>query len=221
MPCDKTDNDMRVYLTFDDGPIPIITEQILDVLKEYNIKATFFVVGKQIPGRERILKRIYKEGHSIGLHTYSHKYTKQYYSDDALIKEMLKTREQIHGVLGISPSIIRFPGGSMNRLSGDLLAKLHSNNMRVFDWNVDIQDGKNGSTPVNKLVRNAETFKPGYTRNIILAHTNSTNINTVKALPEIIKYYKGLSYEFVPILDNTPEYYFKFKQPVHTNNKPN
>ena len=71
--CNPNDEKI-VYLTFDDGPTPKITEDILDVLQAKNVKATFFVVGKEIKGRENILKRIYEEGHGIGLHTYSHNF---------------------------------------------------------------------------------------------------------------------------------------------------
>lgn len=205
----------KVYLTFDDGPIPVITDKILDVLREQDVKATFFIVGKEIPEREHILKRINAEGHSIGLHTYSHKFKKIYQSDDTFVEEMLKVREQINHILNITPIAIRFPGGSSGRMTKKLLDKLHSNNMRVYDWTIDLHDGISSEVSVRQLVRNGEDFNPKYSRLIILAHCNSNNANTVKALPEIIKYYKDLGYEFSAIKEDTPDYYYRLKGTKH------
>lgn len=199
----------KVYLTFDDGPTPVITDKILDVLKEQNIKATFFVVGKEIPEREEILKRIYNEGHSIGLHTYSHKFRKIYSSEDVFVNEMLTTREKIKELVNVSPTAIRFPGGSSQHLTRSLLDKLHNNNLKVYDWNVDLYDGSKPKAPVSQIVKNGENLKPQYTRIIILAHCNSNNLNTVKALPEIIKFYKDSGFEFAPITDEIDEYYYR------------
>jgi peptidoglycan-N-acetylglucosamine deacetylase len=208
---DEMPEEKKIYLTFDDGPIPVITDRILDVLKQQNIKATFFVVGKEIPEREHILKRIYNEGHTIGLHTYNHKFNKVYRSDDAFVNEMLETRKQINQVLNISPTAIRFPGGSSGRLTQDLLDKLHNNNMRVFDWTEDLHDGGSPDLGVNQIIKNGEKFNPKFTRHILLAHCNSNNSNTVKALPDIIKYYRDLGYEFSAIKEDTPDYYYRLK----------
>jgi peptidoglycan-N-acetylglucosamine deacetylase len=208
----KVPEEKKVYLTFDDGPIPVVTERILDVLKEQNVKATFFVVGKEIPGREQILKRIYNEGHTVGLHTYNHKFKVIYRSDDAFVDEMVQVRNIIYNVINIKPTAIRFPGGSSGRMTQELLDKLHKNNMKVYDWTLDLHDGDSADINVSQLVRNAENFNPKYKRLIILAHCNSNNKNTVKALPEIIKYYRDLGYEFDPIKDDTPDYYYRLKE---------
>lgn len=201
----------KIYLTFDDGPIPGVTEKLLNVLKEQNIKATFFIVGKEIPGREDILKRIYSEGHTIGLHTYNHKFKNVYKSEDAFVDEMLQTRKKINEILNINPTAIRFPGGSSGRMTQELLDKLHSNNMKVFDWTIDLHDGCASEVSVSELIKNGTKFNPKYRRLIILAHCNSNNINTVKALPEIIKFYKELGYEFAAIGEDTPDYYYRLK----------
>lgn len=200
-----------VYLTFDDGPIPVVTDNILDVLKKYNVKATFFVVGKEIDGREKILNRISKEGHSIGLHTYSHKFKKIYSSNNAFIDEMLKTRTKVKDLTGFSSHIIRFPGGSYNHLNKNLLTQLHKNNFKIYDWNVNLEDGVNPRLSVNGLINNAKKYRKNNNRLIVLMHCNSNNKNTVKALPGIIKYYTSLGYEFDCITDNTEEYYYKIK----------
>lgn len=208
---DETHQQKIVYLTFDDGPVPIVTDRILDVLRAENVKATFFVVGKEIETREEILKRIYEEGHTIGLHTYTHNFNKLYRNPEMFISEMLKERELINGLLDINPTVVRFPGGSAGRMTQDLLDKLHSNEMKVFDWNVDLEDGIHGEMSVRQIVENGTKLNAKYSRIIILAHTNSNNLNTAKALPEIIKYYKNLGYEFAPIDDGTKEYYYRIK----------
>ncbi|MBU3146777.1 polysaccharide deacetylase [Clostridium sp. CF012] len=201
-----------VYLTFDDGPTHVITAQLLDVLKKQNVKATFFVVGKEIEGKESILKRIYDEGHGIGLHTYSHNFKKIYKSMEDFIDEMTKTAHKIEEVTGFSPKIIRFPGGSSKRLTALSLDALHKNNFKVYDWNVNIYDGINPNLSAAQLICNSKTIKGNKSAAIILMHCNFNNKNTVKALPEIIKYYEDLGYEFKAITEATPEYYYRFKK---------
>lgn len=201
-----------VYLTFDDGPTYIITDKLLDVLKENNVKATFFVVGKEIEGREDILKRIYNEGHGIGLHTYSHNFKSIYSSNETFIEEMERVRSKVKDLINISPSVIRFPGGSSNHLTQEFLSNLHEHNFKVYDWNVNLSDGVNPNLTVNMLVQNAKKYKESYSRLIVLLHCNSNNKNTVKALPQIIRYYKDLGYEFKVIDNTTEEYYYKLKK---------
>ena len=202
------------YLTFDDGPTGKVTEKILDVLKEYDIKATFFVVGKEINQREQVLKRIYEEGHSIGLHTYSHNLKFIYSSDENFIKEMQQTSEKVNEVLGeeVNSKIIRFPGGSSGRLSEQLLQKLHEENYKIFDWNVSLEDGVNPNLSPSQIVQNAKKCSRNTTKRIILAHCNSKNTNTYNALPGIIKYYKDQGYVFKPIDQNTEEFYYRIKK---------
>lgn len=202
-------SEKKVYITFDDGPT-FITEKLLDVLKNENVKATFFVVGKEIEGREAILKRIYEEGHSIGLHTYSHNLRKIYGSKESFISEMTKTSDKIKEVTGTSPKIIRFPGGSSHRLNESLLASIHENGFKVYDWTSDIYDGEYPGLSVYRLTENAKKSKGNPLDVIILMHCNSNNKNTVRALPQIIKYYREKGYDILPIKEDTKEYYYKF-----------
>lgn len=209
----ETVEEKIVYLTFDDGPTGKVTEKILDVLKEHDVKATFFVVGKEINQREQVLKRIYEEGHSIGLHTYSHNLKSIYSSDESFIKEMEQTSQKINEVLGeeVNSKIIRFPGGSSGRLSEGLLNKLHEENYRIYDWNVSLEDGVNPNLPPGEIVQNAKKCSRNTTKRIILAHCNSNNKNTYNALPGIIKYYKDQGYTFKTIDQNTEEFYYRIK----------
>lgn len=202
-----------IYLTFDDGPSFIVTNRILDILNEKGVKATFFVVGNKIQGREEILKRIDREGHAIGLHTYTHIYKKIYSSHENFIKEMDETAEEVNKVLGYSPKAIRFPTGSKPHLNNELLEKLRFKGYKIYDWNASLSDGINYNTPTDKLVREAHNIVgKGNSRIFLLLHCDQTNKNTAKALPYIIDYYKNLGYQFEPIKENTPEYYFRFKK---------
>lgn len=202
-----------VYLTFDDGPSFIVTPRILDILKEKEVKATFFVVGNKIQDREEILKRIKEEGHAIGLHTFTHKYKTIYSSYENFVKEMDDTAEEINRVLGYKPTAIRFPTGSKPHLNEELLVKLHEKNYRIYDWNASLSDGLNYNTSTDKLVREAAKIVGRNSNKIfLLLHCDQTNKNTAKALPVIIDYYKDLGYEFRIIDNNTSEYYFRFKK---------
>ncbi|MGL4344044.1 MAG: polysaccharide deacetylase family protein [Cellulosilyticaceae bacterium] len=203
-----------VYLTFDDGPTPGVTEKIMDVLKAYDIKGTFFVVGKEIPKRETILKRMYEEGHGIGLHTYSHNYQRVYSGYDVFIEEMDKTQQTINEVLGQNLEIkaIRFPGGSAGRLNQCFFEKITDKGYKIFDWNVNLEDGVNPRLAPSQLVNNAKKCKGDSTTRIILAHCNSSNKSTYQALPGIIEYYQREGYVFKAIDNDTTQYYYKFKK---------
>jgi peptidoglycan/xylan/chitin deacetylase (PgdA/CDA1 family) len=200
-----------IYLTFDDGP-SIITDKVLDILKENDIKATFFIIGNQINGFENMVKRIHDDGHSIGLHTYTHKFKRIYSSSDIFIKEMLDCRNEINRLTGNSPNIIRFPGGSRNRLNDDYLNKLHSYNLKIYDWNMVTSDGLNPNTSPNQLFIDAIKGNEEISSIILLLHCDYMHINTCKALPKIIKYYKEKGYEFKSISQSTPELYFPIKK---------
>lgn len=201
-----------VYLTFDDGPTYLITNNILDVLKKYDVKGTFFIVGKEIEGKEKILKRIYSEGHGIGVHTYSHNNKLIYKSEDSFVAENILAAQKVKEVTGFYPNIVRFPGGSCFKLTESLLEKLHNNNFRVFDWNVCLEDGVNTKLNKNMLYKNSLKIKGDRSSVIILMHCNFNNINTVKALPMIIEKYKSEGYTFEPISDLTAEYYYRIKK---------
>lgn len=200
----------RIYLTFDDGPSKGITPRILDILKANNIKATFFVVGNKISECKDIMLRINNEGHSIGLHTYTHKYKKVYSSQEAFIDEMQKTSDEIYKVLGIRPKIIRFPGGSKKHLNNEFEIKLKNLGYRIFDWNISAADGFNNNISSDKIFRNCIDKKEKFNRAVVLMHCSAENIQTVYALPSIIKHYRQCGYEFYPIDNETPEYYFKY-----------
>jgi peptidoglycan/xylan/chitin deacetylase (PgdA/CDA1 family) len=201
-----------IYLTFDDGPSYKVTDKVLDILKENQINATFFLIGDQIEGREEVLKRIYDEGNSIGLHTCTHKFNRIYCNEDKFIQEMLLCRNQINNIIGITPNIIRFPGGSNKHLNNKYLNKLHQNKLRVYDWNLDNTDGLNPKLSPYSLYQKAISGSKELSNIILLLHCTDMNTNTCKALPQIIEYYKSHDYEFKTITEDTPELYFPIKK---------
>lgn len=203
------DNKKIIYLTFDDGPSYKVTNKILDILKEKEVKATFFVIGNQINDREDTLKRINNEGHSIGLHTFTHKFNCIYCSEDIFIKEMIDCRDEINRVIGISPNIIRFPGGSYKHLNKKYLKRLHDNNFKVYDWNLDATDGLNPKISPTKLCKKSINGCEDLKTIILLMHCTDMHKNTCEALPKIIDYYKEKGYEFKIIEEDTPEMYFR------------
>ena len=206
------DKEKTIYLTFDDGPSKIITRDVLPILKEYDVRATFFIIGYKIHGKEDIIKKIYEDGHSIGVHTYSHKYKKIYSSEESFLDEMNETADEVKSIIGVHPNVIRFPFGSKNHLTPSLLLKLHDNNYRIYDWNASISDGLNPSLPPDKFFKEATRKCVSPSRIFLLMHSDDPNKNTCKALPKIIKYYRDLGYEFKPITNDTPEYFFRVKK---------
>ena len=205
----SAENCKIIYLTFDDGPSIVVNNKILDILKNENVKATFFVVGYKINGKEQTLKRIYSEGHSIGLHTYTHKYRQIYANDNTFIDEMDKTAFEVEKVVGFSPVVIRFPSGSKKHLSKNLLEKLHAKNYKIYDWNLSLSDGLDYNTSPDKLFKEATQKCINPSKIFLLAHCDQPNKTTCEALPKIIKYYKDLGYEFKTITTDTPEYHFR------------
>lgn len=204
-------NDKVIYLTFDDGPSPKITDKILDILKEKNVKATFFIIGDKIKYKQETVRRIHNEGHAIGLHTYTHNYKKIYSSDKAFITEMDETSDEVYNLLGIRPTAIRFPTGSVKHLNKRLYKELKEKKYKIFDWNARITDGVNPNKAPSEFYEEAVKSSKKWSNVFMLMHCDALNSNTCKALPRIIDYFKNNNYTFKIIDDNTPEYFFKSK----------
>lgn len=200
-----------IYLTFDDGPSYKVTNNVLNILKENKVNATFFLIGNQVKDRGKVVKRIYNEGNSIGLHSHTHNYKIIYNNEELFIKEMIDCRDEIKKVVGISPNIIRFPGGSYKHLSESFLGKLHENNFKVYDWNMENRDGLKPKTSPEELYEKAIEGSENKKRIILLLHCTDSHENTCKALPEIIEYYKSHGYEFRTITEETKELYSPIK----------
>ena len=192
--CSPPAQPLEIYLTFDDGPTDSTTPKVLDVLKKENVRATFFVVGRQIKGREKILKRTAEEGHSIGIHTYSHRYDEIYADKAALLKDIEKCRGAIKKVLpDYNKNLYRFPGGSF--LCPSLREAVTRAGYRYYDWNASAGDAE-GRYTAKQLFENAIRTKKKKTTVILLMHDGVGYKNTVRALPEIIRRFKNEGYVF-------------------------
>lgn len=198
-----------IYLTFDDGPGGKTTIQILDTLKKENVPATFFIIGEQIEGQEDTILRMKNEGHSIGLHSFSHEKAKLYRGSEGFLKEMLEDQETLYKVTGEKYTILRFPFGCNNqtyKLDESMVNLLHDNKLRIYDWNTDSGDGANPNSAPETIIKKACSNKDK-DKVILLMHCSYMHKNSAKALPTIIKYYKDQGYTFKAIDENTPEVY--------------
>ena len=203
LPCgtNEISDEKVVYLTLDDGP-SYLTKSFLDLLDEYNIKATFFVTG-QNPDYYYMIKEAYDRGHTIGLHTYSHDYS-IYSSVDAYFDDLGKIGEVVKEQIGYVPCFIRFPGGSANNISADycvgimttLSQEVQKRGYQYFDWNCSSGDG--GSCTDPKQLAAAATSSEWNTT-VLLSHDGSGKEATLEAMRTIIEYYLDNGYEFRPI----------------------
>ncbi|MDE5666998.1 MAG: polysaccharide deacetylase [Clostridia bacterium] len=184
-----------IYLTFDDGPSDRVTPKILDVLKEEDVKATFFIVGKHAETRKYILKREFEEGHTIAIHSYSHNYSEIYSSPESLLADIDKCNKIIEEITGEPSSLYRFPGGSYG-LSSSLINTISQHGYRYVDWNASTRDAEiYGATP-DQLYKAAVTTPANSNYIVMLAHDTTTKSATADALKDIIRYYKKQGYTF-------------------------
>ncbi len=184
-----------VYLTFDDGPSDKVTPKILDVLKEENVKATFFIIGRQARTRMNILKRAFDEGHTLGVHSYSHEYNKIYKSAQSLLDDIDECNEVIKSVTGNYSDIYRFPGGSFG-LSTALISAVTSHGMRYVDWNASTRDAEIYDATPQQLYAAALTTAANTESIVLLAHDSTTKSATAQALRKIIRHFKDEGYLF-------------------------
>jgi len=199
-------NGKRVYLTFDDGP-SIYTGQILDVLKANNVKATFFVIGRDEEFYS-YYKRIVDEGHTIGLHSYSHVYQDFYASKESFAEELTKLNDLIYNVTGTKSNIFRFPGGSSNNVSSlsvqEYIDYLNENDIDYYDWNSLSGDAVTNGLSPEQLVNNIMNDVSKNEDSIVLMHDLQTTHATVESLQLLIDTLKRDGYEILPIDENTP-----------------
>ena len=197
MPPEKT-----VYLTFDDGPCGY-TEQLLDVLKKHNAKATFFVIGNK--GRTDLIKRAYEEGHAVGVHTYTHDYKKIYKNEQAFFNDFWATQEVIKEQTGSYTRIFRFPGGSGNTVSRrnkgimTRLTKIMEDlGYRYFDWNVSAGDASGqpySSGDVKNRVVSGMKSHSDYA--VVLQH--DIHLKSVQAVDAILTWGEQNGYTFLAL----------------------
>ena len=209
----KNDGHKIAFLTFDDGPSTTVTPKILDILKKYNVKATFFLLGENVEANERskeLVKREFNEGHVIGNHTYSHNRNNMLFPNNKIdvpvfMNDVKKNDDALKNVLGqnFNTNVLRVPGGYMSRTYykdpnlPEFDAKLKEKNMISIDWNVEIKDsaGKRNKTPA-ELFSILKEEVGTQEKVIILMHDTYGKMQTANVLPQIIEYLKGQGYEF-------------------------
>lgn len=190
------------YLTFDDGPSKNITPQILDVLKQENVPATFFVLGSRVELNPDLLKREQEEGHYIANHGYSHQYSQIYQSPDTVFEEYIKCENAIRNALGnpeYNTYLFRFPGGSSGGRYADIKAQakdlLHNYGVNYTNWNCLTGDAEGKTTPEELMGCLQETMQ-GDGSIIVLMHDASDKSYTLETLPSVIAYLREQGYVF-------------------------
>lgn len=206
------DEEKVVYLTFDDGPSKV-TEDVLDILKEEGVPATFFVIAaenneKYLP----VLSRTASEGHLIALHSGSHQYSTIYASPEAFWQDLAGLREKLTPYVGNAQmNILRFPGGSTNTVSRkyggssimkELKAQAETYGFRYVDWNVCANDAVGGRHSPSEIYKNVVEEAAGHNTCVVLMH--DTKKETVQALGDIIRWFKNAGYRFDTV-DHMPK----------------
>ena len=184
-----------VYLTFDDGPSDRVTPKILDVLKEENVNATFFIIGQQAQTRKYLLQREIDEGHTVAVHSYTHEYGEIYSSPESLIKDIDKCNEVIKSVTGKYSDLYRFPGGSYG-LSEKLISAVKEHGMKPIDWNASFSDAEIYNATPAQIFDAAITSADCCEKVVILAHDSTNKSATALALKDIIRHFKNQGYTF-------------------------
>lgn len=188
------------YLTFDDGP-SARTLEILDILKKYKVKATFFVINTS---NIDYIKRIHSEGHAIGLHAYEHNYAKIYKNTTAYFNDLQKISDKVYALTGVRSNIMRFPGGSSNVISKNycrgimttLSKAVTKKGFAYFDWNVDSDDAGGSHSSHTRIVNNVLNGSNGKNSICVLMHDASAKTSTVQALPKIIEGLSARGFKF-------------------------
>ena len=190
------------YLTFDDGPTLKATGKVLDILKEEEVKATFFVVGKHVKEHPELVKRAYEEGHYIANHGYNHDNSKLYKSSDNFISEIKNTDIEIGKAIGIEnycSHVFRFPNGYMspnNKTKKKEAAKLLSDiNYTYIDWNCLNNDSVKKYSN-SQLLKNLKKSSKNKGTLVVLMHDTADVNDTPSILKDSIDYLKSQGYEF-------------------------
>jgi peptidoglycan/xylan/chitin deacetylase (PgdA/CDA1 family) len=190
------------YLTFDDGPSPRTTE-ILDVLDDYQVQATFFVTNPALEDYPDIARDLVARGHAIGLHSASHKYDEIYQSVDSFLTDITENSALIESITGVVPSVLRFPGGSVNayneKIAADLIAAVAGQGFTYFDWNAASGDAVGQPISKSKIVENVRKTRQGKNSLVILFHDSTGKKTTVQALPDVIADLQADGYAFAAL----------------------
>jgi peptidoglycan/xylan/chitin deacetylase (PgdA/CDA1 family) len=201
--------DKVVYLTFDDGPSEN-THEILDILNQYGVHATWFVIEAR--GHLDYLPDIWSSGNQVALHSWTHEYNIDYKNKKSYLKGLDQLASKVNEQLGFTPTLLRFPGGSVNGYNRScrsaIKSQIKERNLHYFDWNVDSGDANGDNVSVKTLLRNIKKESAGNNSCCVLMHDTESKDTTVKALPKIIEYYISEGYTFDVLTADSYGYHF-------------
>ena len=196
----------KVYLTFDDGPSKE-TGKILNILQKRQVKATFFSIGREDTFSKKMYQRIVNEGHTLGMHSYSHQYKEIYQSMKSFQADYERISNCLTAATGIKPLYYRFPGGS-TEVAGklqmaELDAYFNAQGASYFDWNVSAANNTTDDVSVNKMVESVMNGVALYDTSIVLLYDSVDRKMTAKSLDKILEQLINDGYEILPIDENT------------------
>lgn len=204
-----------VYLTFDDGP-SANTTTILDALVAAGQRATFFVVGKNIAGNEAILQRMVDEGHTIGIHTYSHDYETVYTSVESYLEDFYQTWQAVYDACGVYPTIFRFPGGSVNAYNQEIYQQIIAEMLRrgfvYYDWNASCNDATSTRYSARQLASFAVEGVAATSHPIVLLHDGPEKRTTAQAVPSILSQLAEAGYTCLPLTNTVRPVTFGYSE---------
>lgn len=204
-PVEQVDTGKYVYLTFDDGPSEQ-TDKILQILDEYNVSATFFVIGSDDEESRARYKAIVDRGNSIGLHSYTHDYEQIYSSVDNFSNDLQRISDLVFDATGVRSTLYRFPGGSSNSIVDDIsiyIEYLNQNGYTYYDWNSSSRDAASVMPPKEDIINTVISEVEGKDNVVVLMHDSIRKESTVEALPELIEKLKAMGYTIKGIDDNS------------------
>ncbi len=196
----------RVYLTFDDGPSKQ-TERVLNILKKKRVKATFFTIGREDEFSQSIYQRIVKEGHTLGMHSYSHIFKEVYGSLEGFKKDFYRISDYLEKITGVRPVFYRFPGGSSNSVNELPIEQytdfLKAQGVQYADWNVIAANGITDNVTKEDMVRSVMEGVAKYDTSIVLLYDSADKKMTADSLSAMIDSLLAAGYELLPMDDST------------------
>ncbi len=196
----------KVYLTFDSSPSRY-TEEILDILAAHEVKATFFVIGREDEESQELYRRIAEDGHTLGMRSYSNRYSVIYRSKEAFAEDYRRLKDYLFALTGEECSLYRFPGGSGNQISDvpmqELIQFLNEQGVTYYDWNVSVGDSASAAYTAEEIVENITGDVVKYKTSVVALQDASDDRTTMEVLEPLIESLTEMGAEFLPIDENT------------------
>jgi peptidoglycan-N-acetylglucosamine deacetylase len=190
-----------IYLTFDDGPSNV-TDPLMDILDDYQMKATFFMIGPKIKEYPEAVKRMHKEGFGLALHGITHDVEQIYSRKSAPLEEMTEDQEILENITGVHSELIRLPYGSIPYLTEDMRYLLDQNDFNVWDWNVDSLDWElKDERYVQHTIQEIQKMEQADVTPVVLLHDKQ---ETIKHLPKLLSYIKEQGYQTKILTNDMP-----------------